>query len=135
MMIHSGIDIIEVGRIDRAILRHGQRFFDRFFTSQEIIDSRGHTPALAARFAAKEAVAKALGTGIGEIGWKEIEVRLDSRRKPELHLHGRADLLATEKALRAWSISLSHTHDHAVAIAIALQGISPHAEGINEEGK
>ncbi len=134
-MVYSGVDIIEVGRIDQAILRHGQRFFDRFFTTQEIIDSRGHTPALAARFAAKEAVAKALGTGIGEIGWKEIEVRLDARRKPELHLHGKAKRLAIEMALEAWSISVSHTHHHAVAIAIALQGDVPCADGIKQEGK
>ena len=62
--LRSGVDIIEVTRIDKAILRHGQRFFDRFYTSQELIDSDGQTPSLAARFAAKEAVAKALGTGI-----------------------------------------------------------------------
>ena len=71
-MIRSGIDILEVDRVDRAILRHGQRFFERFFTSQELIDCRGHTPALAARLAGKEAVAKALGTGIGRVGWKDI---------------------------------------------------------------
>jgi holo-[acyl-carrier protein] synthase len=72
--LRSGVDIIEVERIDNAILRHGQRFFDRFYTSQELIDSDGQTPSLAARFAAKEAVAKALGTGIGQVAWKDIEV-------------------------------------------------------------
>ena len=73
-MMRSGVDLIEVERIDQAILRHGDRFFDRFFTTQELIDAAGYTPALAARFAAKEAVSKALGTGIGEIGWKDIEI-------------------------------------------------------------
>ena len=73
-MLRTGVDFIEIGRIDEAILRHGDRFFHRFFTTQELIDANGRTPALAARFAAKEAVAKALGCGIGDVGWKEIEI-------------------------------------------------------------
>jgi len=80
MLVSSGVDIVEVERIDRAIIRHGQRFFQRLFTPNELVDSGGRTPALAARFAAKEAVAKALGTGIGEVGWKEIEKRLRSSK-------------------------------------------------------
>jgi holo-[acyl-carrier protein] synthase len=73
-MLSTGVDIIEVARIDAAILRHRERFFQRFFTTQELIEAEGRTPALAARFAAKEAVAKALGCGIGDVGWKEIEI-------------------------------------------------------------
>jgi holo-[acyl-carrier protein] synthase len=118
-MLNTGIDIIEVDRIDRAILRHGQRFFDRFFTCQELIDASGRTPALAARFAVKEAVAKALGTGIGKVGWKDIEVQLNSEGKPELYLYGEAQLKAEELGIKSWSISISHTHFHAVAVAIA----------------
>ena len=118
-MLGTGIDIIEVDRIDKAILRHGQRFFDRFFTPQELIDSSGRTPALAARFAVKEAVAKTLGTGIGKVGWKDIEVRLNHDRKPELHLYGEARLIAEELGIETWSISISHTRFHAVAVAIA----------------
>jgi holo-[acyl-carrier protein] synthase len=117
--LRSGVDIIEVERIDRAILRHGQRFFDRFFTAQELIDCAGRTPALAARFAAKEAVAKALGTGIGDVGWKDIEVVNGRRREPILRLHGTAESIAREHGLELWSISLSHTHEHAVAVAVA----------------
>ena len=119
-MIHSGVDIIEVERIDKAILRHGQRFFDRFYTAQELIDSNGHTPALAARFAAKEAVAKALGTGIGDVGWKEIEIINGPRRQPILRLHGEAERLSETMGLEEWAISLSHTHEHAVAVAVAI---------------
>jgi holo-[acyl-carrier protein] synthase len=118
-MIRTGVDVIEIGRIDRAILRHGHRFFERFYTERELIDSDGHTPALAARFAAKEAVAKALGTGIGDIGWKHIEIINGPRREPYLRLHGAADVLAVQLGLSAWSISLSHTEEHAVAIAFA----------------
>ncbi|OGO15278.1 MAG: holo-[acyl-carrier-protein] synthase [Chloroflexi bacterium RBG_16_48_8] len=118
-MLFTGIDIIEVDRIDQAILRHGQRFFDRFFTPRELIDASGRTPALAARFAVKEAVAKALGTGIGKVSWKNIEVRLNDDGKPELHLHDEARLKADELGIESWSISISHTHFHAVAVAIA----------------
>jgi holo-[acyl-carrier protein] synthase len=120
-MLRAGVDIIEVERIDSAILRHGDRFFERFFTSQELIDAAGRTPALAARFAAKEAVAKALGTGIGLVGWKEIEVVNGPRRQPELRLHGKAKQVAESLGLHSWSISLTHTHEHAAAVAIAMQ--------------
>ena len=123
-MIRTGVDLIEIYRIDRAILRHGQRFFDRFFTSEELIDARGHTPALAARFAAKEAVAKALGTGIGDVGWKEIEIVNNPRRQPLLRLYGRARKLADSLGIIIWSLSLSHTHEHAVAVVVALQADS-----------
>lgn len=119
-MLSSGVDIIEVERIDQAILRHGQRFFDRFYTAQELIDARGSTPALAARFAAKEAVAKALGTGIGDVGWKEIEIINGPRREPLLRLHGNASKVAAALGYTAWAISLSHTHEHAVAVAVVL---------------
>jgi holo-[acyl-carrier protein] synthase len=128
-MVHSGVDIIEVDRIDRAILRHGQRFFDRFFTCQELIDAQGHTPALAARFAAKEAVAKALGTGIGDVGWRDIEIVQGPRRQPVLRLHGRASSLADSLGLLHWSVSLSYTHEHAIAVAMALESPPATAAG------
>lgn len=121
-MVRSGVDIIEVDRIDNAILRHGQRFFERFYTPQELIDSAGRTPALAARFAAKEAVAKALGTGIGAVGWRDIEVRAGANREPVLQLYGPARKIAADLGIQAWSISLSHTNFHAVAVAIAISG-------------
>lgn len=125
-MIRTGVDIIEVERIDRAILRHGDRFFDRFFTAQELIDARGHTPALAARFAGKEAVAKALGTGIGEVGWKDIEIVNGPQRMPILFLHAQAEKVAESLGLEEWAISLSHTHEHALAVAVAWR--APHPE-------
>ena len=120
-MLAAGVDVIEVDRIDRAILRHGQRLFNRFYTDQELIDAHGHTPALAARFAAKEAVAKALGTGIGDVGWKDIEIVNGPQRRPILQLHGRAAQVAENLGLTTWSVSLSHTHQHAMAIAVAIQ--------------
>jgi len=119
-MLRTGVDIIEVGRIDGAILRHGDRFFQRFFTPRELIESEGRTPALAARFAAKEAAAKALGSGIGDVGWKEIEIVRDARRGPQIVLHGAALALAAELGLSEWSVSLSHTHEHAMALVVAI---------------
>ncbi len=124
ILVSSGVDIVEVERIDRAIIRHGQRFFQRLYTSKELVDSGGRTPALAARFAAKEAVAKALGTGIGDVGWTEIEIISGSHKEPMLHLSGRAEEIARELRITAWSISLSHTHEHAIAVAIALRQAS-----------
>jgi holo-[acyl-carrier protein] synthase len=124
MKIRSGVDIVEVNRIDSAILRHGERFFERFFTLQELVDAHGHTPALSARFAAKEAVAKALGTGIGEVGWKDIEITNGPQKEPLLKLHGRGAQVSEELGITSWSISLSHTHEHAVAVAVALIEIS-----------
>jgi holo-[acyl-carrier protein] synthase len=112
--------VIEVERIDRAILRYDQRFFERFFTARELIDADGRTPALAARFAAKEAVAKALGTGIGLIAWKEIEIAQGPRHEPYLILHGNARRVADRLGLDCWAVSLSHTHEHAVAVAVAV---------------
>ena len=111
--------MIEVHRIDKAILRHGDRFFNRFFTPQELIDANGRTPALAARFAAKEAAAKALGTGIGDVEWKEIEIVRGARGEPSLELHGNARTLAQQLGWREWSVSLSHTHEHAIAMVVA----------------
>jgi holo-[acyl-carrier protein] synthase len=124
-MLRTGVDIIEVARIDQAILRHGDRFFARFYTTQELIDADGRTPALAGRFAAKEAVAKALGCGIGEVGWKEIEVLRNGRGEPALRLHGAAARRAEALGLSDWAVTISHTHEHAVAFVVAAADKSP----------
>lgn len=116
----SGIDIIEVERVRRGLERYGDRFRDRFFTSRELDQCRNRATSLAGRFAVKEAVGKALGTGIGDIGWKEIEVINDENGKPHLVLHGAAQALAIDQGLAYWSVSLSHTGDHAVGMAVAL---------------
>jgi holo-[acyl-carrier protein] synthase len=94
------------------------------YTSHEIARYRDRLPELAARFAAKEAVSKALGVGLRHIsphgiGWQEVEVLSDPLGKPLLRLSGRARQLAEEQALSEWSISLSHDRDHAVAFVVA----------------
>ena len=118
-MLRTGIDIIEVCRIDEAILSHGERFLERVYTESELVEANGRTPSLAARLAAKEAVSKALGCGIGKVGWRDIEITRDQQRRPILRLHGPAQALASELGLHDWSLSLSHTHDHATAVVVA----------------
>jgi holo-[acyl-carrier protein] synthase len=111
--------MIECERIAAGIERLGERFLTRFFTPGERQDCAGKAYRLAARFAAKEAVAKALGCGIGDIRWVDIEIRSASKRRPQLTLHGKADELAKEMGLSEWDISLSHSETLAIAIAVA----------------
>lgn len=120
MQVRTGIDLIELSRLEQAIQRHGQRFLERVFTPDELAETSGRLDSLAGRFAAKEAVVKALGTGIGPIAWKEIEIRRGPQRDPVLHLHGLAKEKAAELGLYTWSVSLSHTEHYAAAVAVAL---------------
>ena len=121
-MIRCGTDMIECDRIAAGIERFGERFLTRFFTAGEREDCADQPRRLAARFAAKEAVAKALGTGIGDISWVEIEIRTDGeRRRPDLTLHGNAAALAADMRLNEWDISLSHTDSLAIAVAVAIR--------------
>lgn len=120
MIIATGIDLIEIKRIQEALERHGDRFLRRVFTGAELAASGGRAQSLAARFAAKEAVAKALGYGIGEIGWQEIEVVGDENNAPMLRLHGAAERIARRKGLLDWSLSLTHGREQAIAVAVAV---------------
>ena len=119
-MLAVGVDIIEVDRIERSLDRLGSRFLDRIFTQQEQAYCDGRVDKLAARFAVKEAVGKAFGTGIGDIGWRDIEIVNDERGRPELILHNKAMVLAEKKGLSEWSVSMSHTDTHAVGMAVAI---------------
>lgn len=119
-MLAVGVDILEVDRMTRGMTRHGTRFCDRFFTAREQEQCGGRAASLAGRFAVKEAVSKALGTGIGDVTWKEIEIISDERGRPSLTLHGAAARLAADRGLDEWAISLSHTNTHAIGMAVAL---------------
>lgn len=121
-MIHisSGVDLIEIERVTQAIERHGERFLNRVFTRQELAELKGNPASLAGRFAAKEAVAKALGTGIGLVAWQEIEILRGPAREPLLFLHGAAAELAAQNHLTEWTVSLSHTETLAVAAVFAV---------------
>ena len=118
--LSTGVDLIEIARVARVVARYGERFLGRVFTPAELADVGDSPASLAARFAAKEAVSKALGTGIGPITWGEIEILRGSRSEPTLYLHGSARKLADELGLTNWSVSLSHTHTHAIALVVVL---------------
>jgi holo-[acyl-carrier protein] synthase len=118
--IQTGIDLIEVARLQLAIDRHGERFLKRVFTEAELEQVGGNVASLAGRWAAKEAVSKALCTGIGKVSWQEIEVLRGDSQEPVLNLYGEAARLAHERGLESWSVSLSHTVDHAVAMVVAI---------------
>lgn len=120
MNVTVGVDLVEVSRIVAALDRHPERFLTRHFTRAERDECAGDPRRLAARWAAKEAAAKALGTGIGPIGWHELEIRCGAAGAPELHLHGAAADRARRSGLTAWSISLSHTEGHAIAVAAGI---------------
>lgn len=119
MILRTGVDLIEISRVAEAIERHGKRFLDRIFTELEQKECHGRIPSLAVRFAAKEAAAKALGCGIGDVSWLEIEVRSDERKAPYLVLYGEGERLAKQLELRTWSVSLSHTENQAIAFVVA----------------
>jgi holo-[acyl-carrier protein] synthase len=123
-MLTTGIDMIEIARVERALARYGDRFLERVFTPVEILYCRARPPELAARFAAKEAVAKALGVGMrmmarDGIHWRDVEVAGDRRGKPLVRLSGRASARADELGLTEWAVSLSHTREHAIAFVVA----------------
>jgi len=125
MTLSAGVDIVEIGRLERVLERWGERFLNRVYTRREQAFCRGRVPELAARFAAKEAISKALGTGIvgrGGVNWLEMEVLPDRRGKPLVYLHGRARQRAEELGLTEWAISLSHERQMAVAFVVASGG-------------
>jgi holo-[acyl-carrier protein] synthase len=116
------VDIIEIDRMRAVVERWGERFLARIYTSDERAYCRGRAPQLAARFAAKEATMKALGTGIRGVGWKEIEVVREPSGAPSLRLHGRALQKAQSLRLTHFALSISHSRDYAVAFVIASPG-------------
>lgn len=122
MILGTGIDIIEVERIRESYGKFGDRFLNRILQPGEIEYCLGHTdpaPHLAARFAAKEAVSKAFGTGIGnQFGWHDAEVGKEKTGKPFVILHAKGKMLMEKKEGKEVQLSLSHTKVHAVAMAL-----------------
>lgn len=119
-MLAVGIDMIEVKRIHNSIERFGLRFLQRIFTERELNYCNGRVERLAARFAAKEAVGKALGTGIGDVSWQEIEIVNEANGRPYLLLHGAASKIAGASGLGSWALSMSHTDTHAIGMVVAM---------------
>jgi len=122
MILGIGTDIIEVDRIKTSFERFGERFLRRILHPNEIsycLSHRGPAPFLAARFAAKEAISKAFGTGIGaQLGWQDMEIGRKASGEPFVILHGAGQQLLVARGGRAVLISLSHTQAHAAAVAI-----------------
>ena len=124
-MLTTGVDIIYIPRVERAIKEFGTRFLERVYTPLERLYCRERIPELAVRFAAKEAVSKALGVGMrilsrDGIQWHEAEIVGDLRGKPLVRLHGWAAQRADELELKEWSVSLSHEREYAVAFVVAM---------------
>lgn len=120
MILGTGIDVIEIARIARSIERYGNHFLERVYTAGEIAyclrKRRRSAESFAARFAAKEAGAKALGTGIGfGVTWREIEVGREPAGRPLLLLHGRAAEIARQMGVANTSLSITHTEAQAMA--------------------
>jgi holo-[acyl-carrier protein] synthase len=122
MLLKTGVDIIEIARIQAALDRHGERFLKRVFTEAEVFECQGRAEALAVRFAAKEAASKVLGTGIGPIRWREVETLHKWSGEPYLVLHDNAEKIADELGLAVWAVSLSHSRENAIAVVVATSG-------------
>jgi holo-[acyl-carrier protein] synthase len=116
--ISVGTDIIEIHRIEQAVLTWQDSFLRRIYTEIELESCRNRAPSLAARFAAKEAVMKALGSGASEVNWRDIEILSDSEGAPVVRLHARALNKAEEKGIAKFSVTLSHCKEYAVAVVI-----------------
>ena len=117
-MLVSGVDIIEIPRIRAVAERYGERFFRRIYTEGEVAYCRGRAPQLASRFAAKEAVMKALGTGVRGVRWRDIEIAREPGRAPTVVLHGTALARARSLGLDHLAVSLSHSNEYAVAFVV-----------------
>lgn len=109
---------MEIERVEGTLRRFGERFLGRVYTAVEVAVCRGRTSELAARFAAKEAVMKALGTGARGVAWREIEVLPNRRGKPLVYLYGRAKERAETIGLRGLDVSMSHSREYAVAFVV-----------------
>ena len=126
MIVGSGIDLIEIGRIQRSVERYGPRFLNRVYTAAEqaySLRKRQAAESLAARFAAKEAGAKALGTGIShDVNWLEIEVVREPGGRPTLRFHGRAAQIAARMGVSRAALSITHTATLAMASVVLENG-------------
>ena len=128
-----GIDIIEVARVRRVYERHGERFLNRVFTEREVQQCRGKVTRLAGRFAAKEAISKALGTGIHGVAWREMEVVQLRSGRPTVRLHGKAKARAELLGISAFDVSLADLVEFSIAIAVAVQTDMGREQAAQEE--
>ena len=120
-MLITGVDIISVNRIERILLENRDSFYNRIFTEKEIdyIYKKGHkATTVAGLFAAKEAISKSIGTGIGLIGWKDMEILHKSKGKPYVNFSNKGKEIILEMGIKEIQISISHESDFAIAFAL-----------------
>ena len=117
-MLTTGVDIVEIQRIRQTVDRWGLRFLNRIYTEGELQYCKGRAESLAARFAAKEATMKALGTGTRGVSWRDVEVVRDPGKAPTLRLHASASHRATTLGLHELSLSISHSKQYAIALVV-----------------
>ncbi len=119
-VLRTGVDLIEISRLADLNSNIKTRFLDRIYTKIEQEICGDNQASLAGRFAAKEAVSKALGSGIGEIHWKDIEILKGEEGEPILHLHQKALERSKQLGIQMWSISISHNKTAAVAYVVGI---------------
>src|SRR5437764_11218320 len=120
-----GIDIIEVERVRKVFEKNGERFLQRVYTEREVWQCRGKATRLAGRFAAKEAISKALGTGLHGVAWREMEIVQLRSGRPTVTLHGRAKQRAELLGLSAFDVSIADLAEFSIAVAVAVQTSLP----------
>lgn len=123
--IAIGIDIIEVDRVRRVFEHHGERFLKRVYTEIEIRQCRGKPTRLAGRFAAKEAISKALGTGLHGVAWRDMEIVQLRSGRPTVTLRERAKRRAELLGISAFDVSIADLKDFSIAVAVAVQTSLP----------
>ncbi|MAT43479.1 MAG: holo-[acyl-carrier-protein] synthase [Anaerolineaceae bacterium] len=119
-ILRTGVDLIEISRLVDLEPKIKTRFLDRVYTTREKEICGENQATLAGRFAAKEAVSKALGSGIGEIHWQDIEILKGDEGEPILHLHQKALERSNQLGIKIWSISISHNKTTAVAYVVGI---------------
>jgi holo-[acyl-carrier protein] synthase len=122
-VLEAGVDLVEIPRVERLVRRYGERFRARVYTDQEWTDCAGRAESLAARFAAKEATIKALGSPAAAL--HEVEVVRRPGSRPRIRLRGRAAQVARELGVRQLALSLSHGQEHAVAVVVLVRAGEP----------
>ncbi len=120
LILRTGIDMLEINRMEKISPSIRQRFIKRVFTDEEIKQCRDSNPSLSGLFCVKESVAKALGCGIGPVRWQDIEVLSNEEGAPGILLHGHAARLADAIGLTAWAVSITHTQEMAAASVTAI---------------
>jgi holo-[acyl-carrier protein] synthase len=120
--LSCGVDLIEIGRFKNLNPAIRSRFIKRVYTDAEAEICQDRNESLAGRFAVKEAVAKALGCGIGIVHWQDIETLVNDEGQPQLRLHGAAQRISQELGYNCWSVSITHTAELAMAFVVVLSG-------------